>query len=1090
MSHPAFEADDWCRALSLSERAELMRAGLTPGPPGAEQAKRAGQRLRAWKNQGPFDRGEWLARRLSLERLDEEGFARLLSVAPEVLRSCLPRPPAWLEELREAYAAPELPSLDDLPLPESVHKEPTAGFLQILSPLMHRARKRLHARIQRIAERHQELPFDPAHAERLLFASLPQALLWMLDRTLVLELNVARVQGRLPGATPEERFRSFVESLRRPDVALALLQEYPVLARLSVERITAWLETSCEFVERLCDDWPVVRSTFFAGEDPGALSEMRGGAGDSHRGGRSVMVLGFANGGKIVYKPRSLSMDGHFQDLLRWVNSREEFPPFRILQALDRGMHGWVEFVSAAACVSDENVRLYHRRLGGLLALLYAIGAVDFHFENLIAAQDQPVPIDLESLFHPQVPRPDAERPDERLAVRVLVESVLRVGLLPFRVGEGENFAGADLSGVAAVDGKPSPDRMLQWERSGSDEMRAVKKRLPMEGGRNRPVFDGKEVDVADHIGQVEDGFRELYALLVHRRDELLSEKGPLGWFASDPARAVLRSTRGYGLLLDDSFHPDFLGDALDRDRFFDRLWVGVEEYPALQRFVAAEHRALLAGDVPCFGARPGSTDLWTDAGERIAGFFPEPALVAVRRRLQRMGEDDLDRQAWLSRISLGTLLLNREKGDWPGFSLSDPGSPAGGAELRTALVSSARRLGDWFDRMAVRDEEHVTWVGLDLRNQIWSLFPISEDLYAGTPGIALFLAYLGTLTGEARYRELAHCGMRTLLARLGHVAGEVRNIGMFQGWGGVLYTLTHLGALWKDPALFEAADAMVEQIAARVEGDTDLDVVSGSAGAIAGLMALHHTRRSPRALEVARRCGERLLATARATGGGAAWFTRIGGDEPQSGFSHGAGGIGLALLELAAVTSDDRFRGAALSAFAFERDFLWSEIARWIEGGGSRIGSAAASDKPSAAERSLGMSWCYGAPGVGLSRLRALRHLDDPAMREEAERAVAVTLQHGFGKNHSLCHGDLGNLDLILQARQAWGRADLAESFLRLARAILASVERDGWICGTVACIEAPGLMNGLAGIGYGLLRIADPDRVPSVLVMEPPAS
>jgi len=29
---------------------------------------------------------------------------------------------------------------------------------------------------------------------------------------------------------------------------------------------------------------------------------------------------------------------------------------------------------------------------------------------------------------------------------------------------------------------------------------------------------------------------------------------------------------------------------------------------------------------------------------------------------------------------------------------------------------------------------------------------------------------------------------------------------------------------------------------------------------------------------------------------------------------------------------------------------------------------------------------------------------------------------------------------------------------------------------------------MIGLAGIGYGLLRLAEPTRVPSVLVLEPP--
>jgi lantibiotic modifying enzyme len=35
---------------------------------------------------------------------------------------------------------------------------------------------------------------------------------------------------------------------------------------------------------------------------------------------------------------------------------------------------------------------------------------------------------------------------------------------------------------------------------------------------------------------------------------------------------------------------------------------------------------------------------------------------------------------------------------------------------------------------------------------------------------------------------------------------------------------------------------------------------------------------------------------------------------------------------------------------------------------------------------------------------------------------------------------------------------------------------------------VESPGLMTGLAGIGYGLLRVAAPARVPSVLTLEGP--
>jgi lantibiotic modifying enzyme len=61
--------------------------------------------------------------------------------------------------------------------------------------------------------------------------------------------------------------------------------------------------------------------------------------------------------------------------------------------------------------------------------------------------------------------------------------------------------------------------------------------------------------------------------------------------------------------------------------------------------------------------------------------------------------------------------------------------------------------------------------------------------------------------------------------------------------------------------------------------------------------------------------------------------------------------------------------------------------------------------------------AWCHGAPGIGLGRLRLLRHLDDPTIRAEIEVALQSTLTAGFGYNHSLCHGDLGNLDLVLEA-------------------------------------------------------------------------
>src|SRR5262249_44460724 len=175
-----------------------------------------------------------------------------------------------------------------------------------------------------------------------------------------------------------------------------------------------------------------------------------------------------------------------------------------------------------------------------------------------------------------------------------------------------------------------------------------------------------------------------------------------------------------------------------------------------------------------------------------------------------------------------------------------------------------------------------------------------------------------------------------------------------------------------------------------------------------------HRASGSQRALAAAIRCGEKLLASSKPTGRGVSWFIRIGGDEPQTGFSHGASGIALALFDLASASGDERFRATAMAAMEFEREAFWLELERWLRDPEREAGRAPAGD----AEKSLAMTWCYGAPGVGLARRGALRSVEDAILREELARATAITLERGFGSNHSICHGDLGNLDLLLEVQ------------------------------------------------------------------------
>ena len=112
--------------------------------------------------------------------------------------------------------------------------------------------------------------------------------------------------------------------------------------------------------------------------------------------------------------------------------------------------------------------------------------------------------------------------------------------------------------------------------------------------------------------------------------------------------------------------------------------------------------------------------------------------------------------------------------------------------------------------------------------------------------------------------------------------------------------------------------------------------------------------------------------------------------------------------------------------------------------------------------------AWCHGAPGIGLARLGLLPLLDDAPLHDELVAALQSTLTHGFGGGHSLCHGDFGNLELFVAAAESLHQPALLEQARQMASALLAAQPQNGWRCGVPGGVETPGLMVGLAGIGY----------------------
>jgi type 2 lantibiotic biosynthesis protein LanM len=376
---------------------------------------------------------------------------------------------------------------------------------------------------------------------------------------------------------------------------------------------------------------------------------------------------------------------------------------------------------------------------------------------------------------------------------------------------------------------------------------------------------------------------------------------------------------------------------------------------------------------------------------------------------------------------------------------------------MNPALLETAERIGARLCRNAVWYQGGTNWTSDFLDGDSIAHGALESDLYSGTAGVALFLWRLAKVTGERIFRVTAEAALRQALARM-----PVSECGLYSGGLGILYAAAEIREEFDEQAVLRQAEPNPSQ----------LDVIGGSAGAIAVLLNLHARTRGAPLLEAAVQHADLLLQEASRSEDGWSWKT-IPASRNLTGFSHGASGIAWALLELHRATGEDRFREAALQAFRYEQCCFDQAEQNWPDFRGE--------------QPSYPVFWCHGAAGIALSRLRSWQILGDPKLLSEARAALGTVEQHSASlDNFSLCHGRAGNADVLIYASQVLAE----ESWLKTAEAMaeegLERFERRRrpWPCGLPDANETPDLMLGLAGIGHFYLRLADPARISSVLL------
>jgi type 2 lantibiotic biosynthesis protein LanM len=1017
----------------------------------------AARRLAAWCRAAAS--GDWV---LFDRRLGRDGLslAEVLSRLATVRRAPEAPPPAWLADAEwiDAALAVEVPETGG----GDRKGEEALAFEHLFAAVADQAETRLWSSL-------------PAATAGVLTESGRRS----LRRGLVVQLSelcsAALFERFKPAGTVASSYRCFVDDMRRGGWR-HLFEQKPVLLRLVATLVRQWIGAAHELVARLHDDLPLLRGELLQTAAESRVACVEADLSDPHNGGRSVQVLVFEDGGRVVYKPKDLRLDAAWQVLVERLNRCGPPVDLRAVRTLARNGYGWTEFVGHAACADRAGVDRFFRRAGAWIALFHVFASTDMHDENMIADGDHPVPVDLEMILQATAPEHESDMPERQAfdqAARRISDSVMMTGLLPAYGRSPENEL-QELGGLVARDGSA---RTRAWHDLNSDTMRRATTEQPLKRRNNLPHVGGARARLGDHVDAVIEGY-ETYAVFLRRLRDGFDGRLLFDGFAGLPVRKVVRPTRFYYLLMqrlrdhrtmDDgatwSAQADFVARLADWNRSDDPLW-------PLQ---AAERAALLTLNVPHF-VSPTDEDAISSVDGVSIRTGAVPGLARARAQFANLDGSGIEWQTEVIRQSVAAATRPAVSG------LSGRLAGLRGQGDRTAFRAEADAVFDHLSACALRSGPGAAWLGLDWLgdSDVSQLVPLGYDLYSGSLGIALFCAAYGRVAANACARDLALAAIGSLrkdlhsptAARLARGLGT----GAASGLGSVVYGLTTIaGFLGDDDVLSDATAAARLFSDDLIAADKALDVMSGNAGAILGLLRLHRATGAADVLARAVQCGDHLLAQPRhGSDDLRCWVGQGRGSGPLNGMSHGAAGFAHALAGLATASGEARFAAAARDCIAFENASFSAEHGNWpdLRGLSGKRGTA------------WTCQWCHGATGIGLARLGMLHagageSADMLALRQDVDRALSCATTSWPPSTDTLCCGTLGTVEFLSAA----GQGDLAAGKLA---AVVAAAARNGDYSFVGGSRQFNlGLFRGMAGVGYTLLRQVD-RSLPNVLLWE----
>lgn len=531
------------------------------------------------------------------------------------------------------------------------------------------------------------------------------------------------------------RFQEFLRAtFYSKESFLKFFEEYPVAARITTIRTSYLIKNFVNMLNHLENDSNEIKDFFKINKLN--LTKLKLSTGDSHEQGKSVSILEFGNK-KIVYKPKNLKVSEAFEGFIDWYANNSKLLPIKIPKGIYKNDYSYNEFIEFDYCKNEKQVERFYLRYGYLIAICYLLGLNDLHMENIIAAGENPVIVDIETIFQ-NIPDIEISSINMELTKYIEIDSVLNSCLLPKKIDVGFD----DQVELSALKGQKKKLSQLFLTPVGinTENFRYEKKSGYFEGASNIPqLVDGNNVDYQKYRLNILEGFNEFMSFILENKKECIEK---LNSFKGLSIRSLIKGTEKYASMLRYSDHPCYNNQMKYRERLMMNIWA----YPySDKRIIKSEVNDLLFNDIPIFYTYTDSKDLTDSRGFIYKNYYEKTGLELATKRIEQLSKKEIRRQQTIMYLSLELLddQLNKEK----------PLRDINFSVQEFDYIKQAKLIADQIIEESYLKDGECSFIDITCdNNKHWHVSSSDESLSDGLSGIALFFLELYMKTRVEKY--------------------------------------------------------------------------------------------------------------------------------------------------------------------------------------------------------------------------------------------------------------------------------------------------------------------------------------------------